>query len=117
MSGARSQLALLRITSELKLWIKFSAVSAVSPTHQQRPSDRRTSMQGRPQLLLQRGQATIDLPDDFSTSLRSIRQQKSTVILFVDRLFDQFLIDQEGTKLVRYDFVSQRGEVAVEERI
>jgi hypothetical protein len=39
------------------------------------------------------------------------------VILFVDRLIDQFLIDQKSVKLVCYDFVSQRREVGVEELV
>ena len=38
-------------------------------------------------------------------------------ILFVDRLIDQFLIDQESTKLVCNNLVSQRSEVAVEKFI
>jgi hypothetical protein len=42
---------------------------------------------------------------------------KRTVILFVDRLIDQFLIDQETMEFVCYDFVSQRREVSVEELV
>jgi len=39
------------------------------------------------------------------------------VTLFVDRLIDQFLIDQERTKLVCNNLVSQRSEVAAEQFI
>jgi len=48
---------------------------------------------------------------------RSPKGERAGAILPVDRTVDEPLFDQESTKLARYDFVSQRREVAVEEFI
>lgn len=62
------------------------------------------------------GELGIAAHDNYARSSCAF-PQKDAVVLFVDRLVDQFLIDQESMKLARYDFVSQRREVDVEELI